>query len=488
MRPKNLIFFMSDNHNQRVMGAAGHTVVQTPNLDRIAARGVRFENAYAASAICCPSRAALACGRFPHQTGYWDNCLVYDGTQSSWMGRLRQAGYHVASIGKLHYRSTEDDNGFSEELAPMHILDGVGGLVSLLRWSDEEPILTGQWELYSQESCVGTSVYQDFDRRVSELAIDWLDRHAGDEHPWALFVSYPSAHPPFSVPQRLWDLYPADEMPLPVKFRPGERLEHPALSHLRRILGYPEFEDETVLQQVTAGYFALVTHLDEQIGEVMRAAERVGVMDETRLIYTSDHGESLGQNGLMGKCQLLETGAAVPLLMCGPDIPQGKLSSEIVSHVDLFPTLLDGFDVEVPDDDHDLPGLSLWPALQGEARERIGFAEYHAAASRAASYMIRRGDWKLIHHAGGMPPQVFNLATDPYETEDLVDDHEGKLVAAELGGLLLERLDPEETDRRARRDQQQRAERFGGNDVIRKMGVFPYTPPPGVDPDIKSTE
>jgi choline-sulfatase len=189
----------------------------------------------------------------------------------------------------------------------------------------------------------------------------------------------------------------------------------------------------------------------------------------------------------MGKFQLLETGAAVPLVMCGPGIPEAKVSTEIVSHVDLFPTLLEGFDVDLPADDHDLPGTSLWPAIQGDARERTGFAEYHAAASRAGSYMVRRGDMKLIHHAGGMPPQVFDLADDPDETNDLADDAHGRSVTAELGAILRERLDPEETDLRARRDQQRRAEQFGGNDVIRKMGVFPYTPPPGVDAEIKPT-
>jgi len=123
----NLIFFLSDNHTRDLLGAAGHSVVQTPTLDRIAARGVRFANAYAASPLCCPSRAALACGRFPHQTGYWDNAIVYDGRVPSWMHRLRAQGHEVTSIGKLHFRATDDDNGFTEELLPMHILDGKGG-------------------------------------------------------------------------------------------------------------------------------------------------------------------------------------------------------------------------------------------------------------------------------------------------------------------------------------------------------------------------
>jgi choline-sulfatase len=219
-------------------------------------------------------------------------------------------------------------------------------------------------------------------------------------------------------------MHPVDEMPLPVKFRPGERLEHPVLTHLRHTLGYPSLEEETLLRQVAASYFGLVTHLDEQIGEVTQAAELLDTTARTRLLYTSDHGERFGNNGLMGKFQPLETGAAVPLLVCGPDIPQGKVSSEIVSHVDGFPTLLEGFDVEVLDDD-DVPGQSLWPAIQGPSRERIGFAEYHAAASLAGSYMIRRGGLELIYHAGGMPPQIFDLADDPYETDDLTGTGEG---------------------------------------------------------------
>ncbi len=139
MAEPNLIFFMSDSHRRDALGCYGHAVAHTPHLDALAVRGARFTNAYAATPLCCPSRAAVATGRFPHQTGYWDNVLAYDGRYPSWMRRLRDAGRSVVSIGKLHYRSSEDDAGFSREIVPMHILDGVGGVVGLLRWSDEEP-------------------------------------------------------------------------------------------------------------------------------------------------------------------------------------------------------------------------------------------------------------------------------------------------------------------------------------------------------------
>ncbi|NIP72325.1 MAG: sulfatase-like hydrolase/transferase, partial [Gammaproteobacteria bacterium] len=220
--PANLIYFQSDNHNARLLGCYGHPIVRTPTLDRIAAAGTRFVDAYCPSTLCCPSRAGIATGRYPHQTGYWDNAIAYDGRVPSWMHRLREQGHPVVSVGKLHYRSSVDDNGFSDEIAPLHIVDGVGGLIGLLRYG-EEPPKHGQWELYVEESGVGTTAYQAYDREITRQAIAWLNRHGRERgKPWVLFVSYVSPHPPFTVPQALFDLYPTREMPLPVQFRPGE--------------------------------------------------------------------------------------------------------------------------------------------------------------------------------------------------------------------------------------------------------------------------
>ena len=122
------------------------------------------------------------------------------------MRRIRDQGRPCVSIGKLHFRSAEDDNGFSAELAPMHIVDGIGGLASLLRWSDSEPANPRQWRMYASQSGVGESDYQDYDREVTRIAVEWLHEQAGREDaPWLLYVSYASPHPPFSVPQRLVD-------------------------------------------------------------------------------------------------------------------------------------------------------------------------------------------------------------------------------------------------------------------------------------------
>ncbi|MEM7024918.1 MAG: sulfatase-like hydrolase/transferase [Pseudomonadota bacterium] len=483
--PANLLFFVSDNHNRALAGCYGHPNATTPNLDRIAARGVRFANAYSASPLCCPARAALATGRYPHQTGFFDNAIVYDGSVPSWMHRLRGQGHHVASIGKLHYRATEDDNGFSEELLAMHILDGKGGTQMLLRGFDDERVNPGQFELYMERSGIGTAPYQSFDVRITEAAETWLEEHGrGQEKPWALFVSYPSPHPPFRVPERLYRLHPEDEVPLPGHFRPDERAEHPALDHLRKIMATGEITDEALVRRIAAGYLGLIAHLDEQIGRVMAKLEALGLMENTRIMYTSDHGDLAGEHGLLGKCSMYEGSIGVPLLMCGPGVPAGGVSQQIASHTDLFPTIVEAVGAELAPEDDSLPGASLWPAIQGQDAQRTGFAEYHAVGSKTGVFMLREGDLKLVYYVG-MPPQLFDLATDPDEVRDLVKDGSGLVQAKRLEAKLRAICDPEAVDAEAKASQRAWAEHWGGREAVAAEGFLVYTPPPGHDAEIE---
>ena len=482
MRPANLLFFLSDNHARSAVACYGNAVVRTPVLDSLAASGTRFANAYSASPLCCPARASIATGRFPFQTGYWDNAIVYDGRVPSWMHRLRAAGSEVVSVGKLHFRSTADDNGFSQELAPMHILNAKGGVSMLLRWSDEEPVNRGQWELYLEQSGVGSTHYQEYDLEISRLAIEWLQNQARHpERPWALFVSYVSSHPPFTVPQELLDLYPFESMPLPPLFREHERPQHPSLAHLRRVMGFKAMEDEAALRRIAACYYALVTHLDRQIGAVLRAARELGLLENTRIIYTSDHGEALGAHGLFGKANLLDPGTGIPLILCGPDVPAGRVETAPVSQVDLYPTIVEGAGLAPSAAEADLPGQSL---LHLPLRGAPVFAEYHAAGSRRGVSMLRDGAWKLIHHVDA-PPQLFNLDADPNESRDLGSDPVAAARVADMERQLHAICDPAAVDLRARADQRAKAEYWGGNDAIRKEGMLVYTPPPGIAAQVR---
>jgi choline-sulfatase len=481
-QPANLIFFQSDNHNRSVAGCYGHAVVKTPNLDHIAAAGVRFENAYCTSPLCCPARASIATGRYPHQTGYWDNAIAYDGRVPSWHYRLREAGRTVVAVGKLHFRSADDDNGFTEEIEPMHLHEGRGAAKNLLRgYGEEPPKEDGSfWNLYTVRSGAGSTHYQDYDRRITSRAIEWLRRHgAALRQPWVLFVSYISPHPPFTVPKRLYDLYPEDQMPLPPRFRPGDRPEHPAVQFLRGMDGMRDMTDERALRRIAAGYFGLITHLDEQVGEVLRAAEELGLLGTTRIAYTSDHGELFGAQGLFGKKNMYEGAIGVPLLLSGPGLPRARVSRQIVSHVDLFPTLIEGAGLGAAPEDRDLPGVALWSAATGTDAARAGFAEYHAQGSKNAAFVVREAGMKLIYHVG-MPRQLFDLAQDPGETHDLAQESGGAETTRRLEAKLRAICDPEEADRRAKADQRAMIERLGGVDKVKSSGQILFTPPPGV--------
>ncbi|MCW5575907.1 MAG: sulfatase-like hydrolase/transferase [Burkholderiales bacterium] len=478
--PANLILFQSDNHAGQLAGCYGHPLVRTPAMDRIATAGVRFASAYCSSPLCCPSRSSLATGRFPHQTGYWDNALTYDGRIPTWHHRLREQGHTVTAVGKLHYRSGEDDNGFTEEIIPMHLHEGKGAIKNLLRgYGSEPPKDDGSfWKLYIERSGVGATHYQDYDRNITREAVAWLKKHArGSGKPWVLYVSYISAHPPFTVPQELWDLYPEKDMPLPPAFRPGERPEHPAMEFLRHMDGMRVMTDEAALRRIAAGYFALITHLDRQIGEVMKDAEELGLLGNTRIAYTSDHGELFGAQGLFGKKNLYEGAIRVPLLLAGPGVPQGRVVRQFASHVDLFPTIAAAVGARLDAADDDLPGIDLWPAIGGREIRRPAFAEYHAQASKAGAFVLRDGAKKLIYHVG-MPPQLFDLERDPDEMRDLAATEPETVQALEE--KLRTICDPEAADARAKADQRAAADAWGGAEALLGESQILFTPPPGV--------
>ncbi len=480
--PANMIVIVAESHNPNMFGCYGDSFARTPNLDKLAQRGVAFSNAYCASPICVAARASIATGQYPHQTGYWDNSLPYDGNVESWMHRLRNAGHRVDAIGKLHFQDSEIDNGFSHEIDTMHVADGVGELIGLLRCDNQEPDRTGLWKLWSESHGIGTnSVYRDYDERITQSAIDWIEENGTDtEKPWVLCVHYVSTHAPFRVPEEDLALFQSDKMPDPISFEKEERPHHPALDYLREKLCHPEDLDIETIRTIKKFYYALVMHLDRQVGKILGALEEKQLTESTRVLYTSDHGFSLGDHFILGLFNLYEHTARVPLILAGPGIPKNGEIKEIASHVDLFPTIIESVSGIQPEHTDNLPGLSLWPAIQGVKRDRIGFAEYHAIASSAGTFMVREGDMKLIHHTG-MAPQLFDLGDDPMETRDLIELGKAAPTAQRLEEKLRVILDPEETDQRAKTDQRRKVQEHGGlEQILKRRGEFSFSPPPGV--------
>ena len=443
----------------------------------MAAAGTRFTSAYTNCPICVPARASLATGRFVHELGLWDNAFPYHGEVPSWGHRLKDRGTRVDSIGKLHFRSADDDNGFTREIDPLHVVDGEGDLVSCIR--EDAPARDKRPGIESAGP--GVSTYLQYDMCNADRACQWLTEHAGDEQPWVLFLSFVCPHPPYISPPELFESYPLDEVILPPQWSEADWPRHPAIEECRRVLNHTEPFDEVTVRKMIAAYWGACTYLDQQIGRVADALEANKLFDSTRIIYTSDHGETAGARGLFGKHTMYDESAAVPLVLAGPDVPSNRVVTTPVSLVDCFPTVLDGLASEPAFEDADLPGRSLWQIAREEDVDRIVFSEYHAIGSKTAAYMLRDARYKYVYHVGGMP-QLFDMVVDPSETDDLGTSGEHKNRIEEFEKCLRALIDPEETDAMARQDQREKVEAFGGKEAVLRRGSFDNSPVPGEPP------
>ena len=471
MKPSNMIFFISDEHARRCLGAYGHPLIKTPNLDRLAEQGVRFNNAYTPSPICVPTRAAIHTGQWVHQTGNWSSAEPYTGSVRSWAHRLREAGYHTASIGKLHFQSADNDHGFSEEIIPLHILNGVGWVQGLPR---KEPLPFDDAADYAEQVGMGTSSYSDYDVRITETAVKWIEEKSPDDKPWVLFVSLVAPHFPLLCPEEFYAPYADLVIPGP-EIMPDKPVAHPGQNFMSDYWNYQDYFDEETTIEARRCYFGLCSFLDHNIGQVLGALKASPHAQNTRTIYTSDHGDMLGNHGYWAKCFMYEDSAAVPLIISGPDVPKGQVVDSAVNLIDIYPTLLDGVGEALDAEDLKLPGKSLFEVMQGKHADRVGFSEYHDGGSDCGSFMLRDGPWKLVWWAEHRP-QLFNLDKDPDELNDLAENpaYVDRLKACEE--KLRAIVDPEEANRQAFEDQAKMIEHYGGRDKIAAFESFNYTP------------
>lgn len=475
MKPQNLLILMSDEHNARMMGCAGHPLAKTPNLDALAARGTRFVDAYTTCPICVPARASFATGRYVHDIEYWDNSIAYDGRVPSWGHRLQEAGVRVESVGKLHYRREEDPCGFDRQHIPMHIAGGVGMIQLSIRKQFPDFVPPPRKRSAIAEAAdVGESEYTRYDRRVADIASQWLRDAANATAPWVLFVSFVTPHYPLVAPKEFFDLYPLDRMPDPT-FGPGSGYQpHPWLADLLAG-GAPKPADQ---RKAFAAYLGLVSFMDAQVGRVLAALDEAGLCERTRILYTSDHGENAGKRGFWGKSNHYQEAVAIPMIVAGESVPAGKLCATPVSLADAFPSVLDAAGVSADKDK--VPGRSLFAlASEPDDRDRVAFSEYHAAGSPSASYMLRKGRFKFIYYVR-FEPELFDLEADPEESTNLAGRAEYAATVKELETLLRRIVDPEEQDRRANEAQRALIESKGGPAQV--MANLPtkklYTPVP----------
>ncbi len=479
MTPANLLIIMSDEHNPKCLGSYGHPLVKTPHLDGLAAQGTRFTTAYTNCPVCVPARASFATGKYLHQVGFWDNADPYDGSVESWHHRVRAAGLEAVAIGKLHYRSADEDHGFTREILPMNVVENKGDLMGLVR--DKLPRRKGAWKMAGQAG-PGESSYTIYDRRICAEAQKWLYDKAASaaRQPWALFVSFVAPHfPLIAPPEHYYRYYNADDPLLPKLYDPKERPRHPYLAEYAASFDYDSyFDGPDAVRRAIAGYYGLCSFLDENIGRVLAALKDAGLAGNTRVLYLSDHGDNLGARGLWGKSTMYEESVGVPMIMAGPDIPAGRVCTTPVSLVDVHATVLDGLGLPPPDPGEDFPGRSLFEVATAADGDRLVFSEYHGMGSTAGFFMLRDARWKYVHYVH-YPPQLFDLRADPEELNDLAGDPAYAGIVATFRERLHAICDPAEVDRRAKARQAELLQLNGGRDAVIARGDLGYSPPPG---------
>ncbi|MBL6428943.1 MAG: sulfatase-like hydrolase/transferase [Maritimibacter sp.] len=474
-RSKNLLVIMSDEHQARAMSYLGHPLVKTPNFDKLAERGITFTNAYTPSPICVPARAAFATGRYVHDIRLWDNAMPYTGDPRGWGHALQDKGVRVESIGKLHYRDEADNAGFDVEHIPMQVVNGVGMVWGSIRREDERVYKDGR--MLGPYIGAGESNYTRYDQAVVSRTRDWLADAAArkDGQPWCLYVGLVAPHFPLIVPQEYLDMYPLDSLP-PIKSRPDDGyVQHPWVAKQNNALrGDKAFKDEEERLTAVACYFALCSFLDDNIGHLMDALDASGQMDDTTVIYTSDHGDNVGARGLWGKSNMYEESVAVPMILSEPGAKAARCATP-VSLLDVSQTIIEHFGASLPGD---RPGASLYDiAAAEEDAERVIFSEYHAVGAVSAAYMVRKGRWKLIHYHG-FAPELFDLEADPEEMTDLGTDPAYAEVVAQMEAELEKICDPGAMNDLAFADQDAMIERYGGREIAMNMGAPAATPPP----------
>jgi choline-sulfatase len=465
VRP-NILLIMADQHSPHVLGCYGDPVVRTPHLDALAARGAIFEHAYCQAPLCVPSRMSFLTGQQPSAIGVWGNSDAIPPDVPTFAHSLGAAGYETVLIGRMHFNGVDQSHGFEKRLvgdpAPPYLHQSFPLppelLIAATNHARESVTIAGP----------GRTAYQVFDEDVTRSAVEFLrDRKAA--RPFCAVVGLVLPHSPYICEQRDWDYY-LNRVTVPEP--PANTLTnlHPAVKEWRKSHGI-EHLTQPEIRRARAGYYSLVSKVDREVGQILEALEQSGQARNTVVIYTSDHGEMAGENGLWWKSNFYEGAVGVPLIITWPGrIKPGLRLSHLTGLVNLAPTLT---------------AISAGPSLPHcKSSDLLGIlqngtaqwnnevlSELPALQTDVAMRMVRRGRWKLTHY-DGFRPQLFDLETDPHEYRDLGESGKHSAIRDELHKRALDGWS-------AGRIRDVLADRARDRTLIRKWGekVQPATPP-----------
>ncbi|HZR78831.1 MAG TPA: sulfatase-like hydrolase/transferase [Chthoniobacterales bacterium] len=445
----NILFIMCDQLRADALGCTGNWV-RTPNIDRIAREGILFSNCVTNSPVCLPARVSLAVGRYPHETGVWDNC-PYELPQSTptWMGAIQEAGYRTSLFGKFALHRRGPDIRKFEDVVRSYGLDDVNEIRGPRANAETLSHLTARWEALGlfeafkndikerkgknktlvRPSPLPLSEY--YDVYVGQQAKNYLQSYERPE-PWFCWVSFAGPHEPWDTPEPYAHMYHADQMPAPLP-RPAPRRHGPKGELDAR---FAEATDKIEnARELRANYAGKVTLIDDQVGEILKAVEQRGELDRTVVLFTSDHGEMNGDYDLIHKSNFLNPAVRIPLIIRTTETQgssAGRILDQPVELLDAGATLTDLAGGEIK---YRSFARSLAPLLVDSKSDHRDFAL--SELKQEMMYLDR--EWKLMLNAKGEPYRLFDLKNDPNEVEDVVDRSEHKDLVAELKRQLFQR-------------------------------------------------
>jgi len=470
MTAPNILILMVDQLNGTLFPDGPAEWLHAPNLKKLAARSTRFKNAYTASPLCAPGRAAFMSGQLPSATGVYDNAAEFPSSVPTYAHHLRRAGYQTCLAGKMHFVGPDQLHGFEERLTTDIYPADFG-------WTPDyrKPGERIDWWYHNLGSVTGAGVAEitnqmEYDDEVAYNATRKLyDLARGhDSRPWCLTVSFTHPHDPYVARKEFWDLYEdCAHLDPEVPAIPYAQQD----PHSQRIFDANDWRAFDItpddIRKSRRAYFANISYLDHKVGEILDVLERT--RQEAAILFVSDHGDMLGERGLWFKMTFFEGAARVPMMLCAPEVLPG-LVTDPVSNIDVCPTLCDLAGISLDDIADWTHGESLLPVAGGAGRQSPVRMEYAAEGSYAPLISLRQGPWKY-NRCQLDPDQLFNLDTDPQELRNLADDPDHAKTLAGFQAEAEARWDLDAFDAGVRKSQ---ARRWIVYEALRNGSYYPW--------------
>ncbi|KIW09567.1 choline-sulfatase [Verruconis gallopava] len=438
----NILYIMADQLAAPLLKIHDpNSPIKTPNIDRLAAEGVVFENAYCNSPLCAPSRFCMVTGQLPYKIGAFDNGSHLNADIPTYAHYLRREGYETTLAGKMHFVGPDQLHGFEHRLTSDIYPGDFGWQVN---WDDPDTRL--EWyhnasSVLQAGRCVRSNQL-DYDEEVMYKSTQYLYdyvRQGGDKRPFCLTVSLTHPHDPYAIHDEFWDMYEDVEIPMPKVKIPQEEQD----SHSKRLLKCTDIWDsnlpEEAIRRARRAYFGACSYVDSNIGKLLKVLKNCHLDKNTIVIFSGDHGDMLGERGLWYKMSWFENSARVPLIVNYPPRFAPRRVPGVVSTMDLLPTLVEMIGGK-KESILPIDGKSLYPALLGEPIADEVFGEYMGEGTISPVVMIRRGPWKYITSLVD-EPQLFNLENDPEELQNLAKVPEYAITATKFANEAARKWD-----------------------------------------------